>query len=272
MKKDEVLKRLIEEFDENKNSHIFLVETNDCEKSLDDIKDIIKHKLALNDGVVAHQIDDESYLELTIIRPNGKEIKKDQIKELQDRLKTKPILSDYMFYIMMHAEAMSEISANKLLKTIEEPNQNIIGFLVTTNLDVMLPTVKSRCENISLIYEIPSNKEIDPDILNLTDKLIEAIEKKDHISFYKAKMDEKKLKDNYALVENLIKDYYNTACNLKKSEQLNKKTLDMIIEKNSYSKLIKKAWLLNKTLNKVIKNMNGDLLLEKIFIDLKGVE
>ena len=105
------LEKIKNEFHENINSHVFLVETDNSDSCLVDIKTIIKEKI-LADKTVSNQIDSESYLELIIIRPEEKEIKKDQIILLQNRLKTKPILSDYLFYIITPAEALSEISSN----------------------------------------------------------------------------------------------------------------------------------------------------------------
>lgn len=271
MTKDETLTRLKKEFDENKNSHIFLVETDNTEKCIKDIKSLIKHIIKA-DNVISHQIDEEFYLELLVVRSNGKDIKKDQIKELQDRIKTKPKLSKYMTYIIEHSETMNDSASNKLLKTIEEPNKDIIGFMITENIDIMLPTIKSRCEIVSLLYKETADEEIDKEIVKLAEKLITAIENGDHIMFYRTKTDNKILKDNHKLVENLIKDYYNTACNLRSAHKASAKITEMIQKKNSYRSLIKKAKYLNTTLNKLSNNMNGDLLLEKIFLDIKGVK
>lgn len=140
-------------FDENTNSHVFLVETNDQEKALSDTKEIIKHTLAPKDNTVRDQIDRETYLELIVIRPPEREIKIDQIKELQDRIKTEPVLGSYIFYIISYAETMTEQAMNKLLKTIEEPNKNVVGFLITSNSDLLLPTIKSRCQIENFNYE-----------------------------------------------------------------------------------------------------------------------
>ncbi len=269
MKNEEVINLLIKEFNENINSHVFLVETDDLEKSLNDIKTIIKNIISPNDKVIQNQIDTENYLELSIIRPDGKDIKKDQILLLQDRLKTAPILSKYMFYIIIPAESMNEIAANKMLKTIEEPNANIVGFLITQNSDILLPTIKSRCETIKLIYTSEENVSYDTELLDIVDTLIDALINKDHIKFYKAKSSNI-LKDNYKTVANLIKDYYNTACLLKSDTNLREKTVSLIKSSIKYDKLIKMAKYLNKKMNNLTKNMNGDLLLESIYFELKG--
>lgn len=262
---------LKKEFDENNNSHVFLMETNDQQKCLSDIKKLIK-MLISNDTITDTQIEDETYLELIILRPDGKEIKKDSIFALQDRIKTKPILSKYIFYIITYAERMNQVSANKLLKTIEEPNENVIGFLITSNRDLLLPTIKSRCEILTIMYEDIDKIEYDEEIHKKVIDLIKAIEEKNHIIYSKIKSDDKVIKDNFKIVENLFKNYYNTACNLTKSKDLDEDLLKMIIKGNTYSELVKKCKYINKIFNRLTENMNKDLLLEKIFIELKDVK
>ena len=46
MEVETVIQKLKKEFDENINSHIFLVETNDIEKSISDIKNLLKEILS----------------------------------------------------------------------------------------------------------------------------------------------------------------------------------------------------------------------------------
>jgi DNA polymerase III delta prime subunit len=192
--------------------------------------------------------------------------------ELQERLKLKPVLSPYLIYIINPAEALNEIASNKLLKTIEEPNPNIIGFMITKNSDILLPTIKSRCETISLMYD--NDKEdcdISEEVYSLVDELVQAIENRNHEKYYSIKNNDKILKNSAKEVENLIKDYYNTACNLGADNKLNPDTINLIRKNNTYKQLIKKAKYLNLTINKLSQNMNSDLLLEKIFIELKEV-
>lgn len=274
MEAKEAVKKLKLEFDENKNSHVFLVETNDLDLCLNDIKEIIANFVAKDSPIANMQIKNENYMELIIVRSDGKTIKNENIRELQERLKTKPILSDYLFYIILAAEDMNESSSNKLLKTIEEPNFNTIGFLLTKNSDLLLPTIKSRCETVALLYESDHSKTaaLDDELISVVKKMIKAIEKSDHISFYKIKTSSKELKENGQVIENLIKNYYNMACNLKKAEDRDRDIVEFIRENNDYNRLIQKAKYLNETLNKLTKNVNADLLLEKIFFDLKEVK
>lgn len=261
-------KRIKTEFNENINSHIFLVETNDQEACIKDIKDLIKNQISATDEILRHQIDEETYIELIVIRKEEKDIKKDQILSLQERLKTKPILSENIYYIITSAESMNESAANKLLKTIEEPNPNVIGFLITENSDLILPTIKSRCETATILYETKNNNAIPEEVFNLVKSLIITIENKNHREFYKIKSNDKIIKENSQSIEKLFKDYYNTACNMKSVHNIDENIVNIIKNNNDYYTIIKKAKYLNDVFNKLTKNMNFDLLLEKIFFEL----
>lgn len=48
--------------------------------------------------------------------------------------------------IVDDADTMNEASANSFLKTLEEPPQRAVLLLIASNLDALLPTIKSRCQ------------------------------------------------------------------------------------------------------------------------------
>lgn len=273
MKLNDKLEILKKEFDENKNSHVFLVETNDSELCLLEIKKIISKLIDENSDIIANQVNDENYLELIILRPDGKFIKKEQIFSLQERLKTKPILSDKIFYIIMDADMMNDTSSNKLLKTIEEPNENVIGFLIAKNVDTLLPTIKSRCEIITINFDKKLIKEDEENgIDEIVKKLIYCIEKGDLLEYNIFKNDNKDIKDNGKLVVKMLKEYYDAALNLIYKPNFDEEIITFIKKSNNNSELIAKVKYLNITLNKLVFNMNIDLLLEKIFLELKEVK
>lgn len=271
MEVEKALKELKHQFTENINSHVFLVETNDTEKSLESIKSLLAEILSKGDNTLFNQIITDNYLELIVIKSEGKMIKKERVYELQDRIKTKPIISDFIAYIIVPAEDLNEISSNKLLKTIEEPNPNTVGFLISKNSDLLLPTIKSRCERITLVYdEQVETKDISEEVLKLVSDLVMSIENIDHIKFYKTKLD-KNIKESSQLIEKVIKDYYNMACNLKSHSYLDKNVVDYLKKKNSFSVLVRKTKRINLLMNKLSKNLNIDIFLESVFFEMKEV-
>ncbi len=54
----------------------------------------------------------------------------------------------FLIGIIDDADSLSEIVQNKLLKTLEEPRENVILLLGTSNPDHLLSTVRSRCSII----------------------------------------------------------------------------------------------------------------------------
>ena len=41
-----------------------------------------------------------------------------------------------------------------MLKFLEEPEQNILGFFITNNANNVISTIRSRCEVIKVLYDI----------------------------------------------------------------------------------------------------------------------
>ncbi len=81
----------------------------------------------------------------------------DEIREqVNQDIAVKPYASRYKIYIIPDAQLMNSQAQNALLKTIEEPPEYGIIFLLTDNLDKLLPTVISRCVvlNMKPIREI----------------------------------------------------------------------------------------------------------------------
>ena len=62
----------------------------------------------------------------------------------------KPYSSRYKIYIIDEAEKMNVQAQNALLKTIEEPPAYAVLLLLTTNADIFLPTILSRCVTLNI--------------------------------------------------------------------------------------------------------------------------
>lgn len=75
----------------------------------------------------------------------------DDIREqVNHDIDVKPYSSPYKIYIIDEAEKMNVQAQNALLKTIEEPPQYAVILLLTTNADLFLPTIRSRCVTLNL--------------------------------------------------------------------------------------------------------------------------
>ncbi len=266
------LKLIKKEFDENVNSHVFLIETNDLSLCEEEIKNLISSYLP-NDENKLKQIRADEYIDLIVIRPDGRFIKRDKIFALQERLKLRPTLSNRLFYIITPANCLNEIASNKLLKTIEEPYEDVVGFLITDNPSQILPTIKSRCEKISAYYEKKVDVNvIDTELMNYACSLINIIENGTLGDYNLYLLNNSEVSTKSKEIIELIRKYYSSACGVESLDNLEEKTLHIIIEKNSYKELVRKSKYLNMLTNKLNVNANGDLLLEKIFIDLEEIK
>ncbi|MFA7059606.1 MAG: DNA polymerase III subunit delta' [Pedobacter sp.] len=78
--------------------------------------------------------------------PDKRDISIDQLREMQRELALRPYEASRKACILEPAERMSVNAANSLLKTLEEPPGNAIIILLTENADMLLPTIRSRCQ------------------------------------------------------------------------------------------------------------------------------
>lgn len=66
------------------------------------------------------------------------------IEGLIDSVQLKTMIYNYKVVFITNAEGINEIAQNKLLKTLEEPNPQVIFVLACTNIEKLLPTIRSR--------------------------------------------------------------------------------------------------------------------------------
>ena len=70
--------------------------------------------------------------------------------QINDTIYIKPYSSSYKIYLVDEAEKMTPQAQNALLKTIEEPPAYAAIMLMTTNQELFLPTILSRCIQLKL--------------------------------------------------------------------------------------------------------------------------
>ncbi len=86
--------------------------------------------------------------DLTIIEPDGAEIKINQIKKLQQNLSLCSYQAKFKAAIINKAECMNQEAQNCFLKTLEEPSGKTVLILITEHSEALLPTILSRVEKI----------------------------------------------------------------------------------------------------------------------------
>lgn len=82
------------------------------------------------------------------INEEGETIKVDTIRELTEKVIEKPIVSNKKVYIINDCEKMTKEAQNCLLKTLEEPPEFAVIILISSNENLILNTIKSRCMSV----------------------------------------------------------------------------------------------------------------------------
>lgn len=95
---------------------------------------------------------------MLIVAEDGKSLKIEQIRYLQEKIAEKPIKSNKKVYIINDSDCMTKEAQNCLLKTLEEPPEYAVIILIVANENKMLTTIKSRCTK--LVFQPLSAEEI----------------------------------------------------------------------------------------------------------------
>lgn len=78
--------------------------------------------------------------------PDKRDISIAQLRDLQRDLAMRPYEAPRSACIIEPADRMNVSSANSFLKTLEEPPGHAVIILITENADMLLPTIRSRCQ------------------------------------------------------------------------------------------------------------------------------
>lgn len=156
----EVLEKLVKYYHENKISHAYLLETNNVDACFNDLKILVKQIFCQGEYLdncskcnICNLINQGFLPSFMVIEPDGTSIKKEQIVELKRQFSTIPLYTKENVYVIKEAERLNGASANTMLKFLEEPDANILGFFITNNANNVISTIKSRCEVLKVYYE-----------------------------------------------------------------------------------------------------------------------
>lgn len=155
---------ILNDFNNNKNSHSYIFYTNDFFACRNDLEELVKNLFNVND------IDSILSDFIVISSDDKKNILKDDVYRLKELFLNKSYLNKKRIYLIEEAHKLNSTSANMILKFLEEPAPGIIGFFITTNLDSVLTTIKSRCQIVNCFYEL-KNSEYNESDYNIIESL-----------------------------------------------------------------------------------------------------
>lgn len=108
----------------------------------------------LGNGEVSH---DENYIKLMALSHPDIQIYpiKDKLfvadsEEIAYESFVRPIFAKKKIFIIKNIDNSMEAAQNKLLKTLEEPPKDVIFILTCNNINLVLPTIRSRCQKEEL--------------------------------------------------------------------------------------------------------------------------
>ncbi len=308
MESKKAKENIINSFHENNNSHAFLIETNNINDCLEDVLDIARQIECENDGdencncKICNLIRNNNNPDVLLIKRLEKDDKEEdkikdidiskskktetlkteittkQIDTLISMFRTSPLVSKYQVYIIFESDKLNRNSANKLLKFLEEPNPNIIGFFITDTFDKMISTIVSRCE----IYNFRYGTENILGLLDITDKdyakyydlTMNILYKLENSNKYELMVNSKdiskKERDDIIFIIKLIKKFYtikfeNIVYNYYIDLEFASPILDTI-KCNDISILSKRILLLDEILSDLSRNSIRDMSINKLFI------
>ena len=177
--KERFIKYIDSVIDNNKISHAYLIELDDYDKDFTYVMTFIKmilcncsyEELEKADQQIIHLIDTNQYPDIYTISSETSVINKNMISDLQKEFVNKSMLDNKRIYIIKEAEKLNASSANTILKFLEEPEDDIIAFLITDNRYHIIDTIMSRCQILSL-KENNYIDTIDDELLDIIDIII----------------------------------------------------------------------------------------------------
>ena len=98
--------------------------------------------------------------------PLDKNIKIDQIRNLIKFINKTTYSNNLKIILIDNAENLNLNSSNALLKAIEEPNPNTFFFLIHNSSKKILNTIKSRCLEFKIFFDISQKKNIFNKLIN----------------------------------------------------------------------------------------------------------
>ena len=282
-KNNNLYKILTNEIRKGYISHAYLIEENNNIYAYDMVIDLVKNILCLGlsdseKNRICKRIDDGNYPELMIIRPDGMLIRKQQIIDLQREFSMEAVEGNRRVYIIRDCEKMRAETANSMLKFLEEPENNVVAFLMTNNINSVLDTIISRCQIIKLGNDNLSLSDNETELLALN--FIDILEKKGKRGLVDI---EKKLSDIISskdreklvvLIDKIIDMYYNIM-KIMISDQKNNNILHYdelvnYINLNDINKLINKINCLTQCKDSIKYNVNINLLIDKLILSIGG--
>jgi len=165
MKEIDAYNKLISSFDEGRFAHAYILSGCSKKTSIEFAKKILEHILAstIEDAkqkeLVKQKVQDRTALDAFWIEPENKSrsISIDQVRFLLNDVYMTSYNHGWKVAVFVDADRLGQGAGNAFLKTLEEPPDRCVFFLIVENIRTLLPTIISRCQTVM----IDANDEVD---------------------------------------------------------------------------------------------------------------
>ena len=283
LKNDNIYNLLINEIKSNRISHAYLIDENNNKLAYNFVLSFIKEIFCVGvseeeKNIIFKRIDDGNYPELKVIEPDGLLIKKQQILDLQKDFSMSAFEGKKRIYIIRDCEKMRPETANSMLKFLEEPESDIIAFLMTNNINNILSTIISRCQIIRLGNDVVNDDvcEFDELVFSFIDS-IETIGKKTLLYENKSIFNDIGLKNRELLVkffDKLVDVYYDIMkIIISKKKDVSINNYDKLVkycDNNDINKILNKINYIVDAKDSIMYNVNCNLLVDSLILNIGG--
>lgn len=286
----------------NKLSHAYLIDSNGNSNAMDIALSFAK--MIVCEGLdekdkkdIEMRIDDGNYLDVKVIEAEGMWIKKEELINLQNEFSKKSIEGKKKIYIVKEAEKMNVMTANSILKFLEEPVDDIVAILVVNNINLLLPTIISRCQIVKLSrneygsssvdnfynlfcnskYGKISSEEISVIIDNVIKFILHLENNGLDTIIYAKNLWHNNFKDreSSAMALELLVCFYEDTLKYKSNDDVlfyadREESVIEVSNGNSIDSLSRKLGIIINSFNNIKYNLNVNLLIDKLIIDMCG--
>ncbi len=141
---------LLQKFKSNQLAHLYIIEPNKSDQEelcLNWTKELLQ-------SFGPEKFDISNHQDILFLSPEkeAKQYNQNQLKEIFQFVNHEAIELAQKFLIIPKAQYLSEINANKLLKTFEEPPIKLTVLLINPQKNTILPTIQSRSIKLKLSF------------------------------------------------------------------------------------------------------------------------
>ncbi len=283
------LDKLAKQYRDNRLSHAFILQTNNKNECLKLVMNLLKqmaceneYKENCNKCSICHQIDNDEFLGIYVLYPDGKTIRKEQVMELKRKMAFKPLFSKFLAYVIMDAEKLNASSTNTMLKFLEEPESDIYGFLIVDSKENLLTTIQSRCqienvmfENSTILDKLNLDKELEEKYILHTEKYLKLLtmENEDLIMYNKdVILSNFSTREEIEILFKIMNEIYSEALEVKTGVKLKFSfgNYETVLRSN-LKNIIEKKKIVTAFLNSINYNLNLELMLDRFVIEMSEV-